>query len=356
MVGETQSKKQRNPLFDVAKFFAIALVVAGHVFNNGYAPGTPWWFSNFRDEMVMPLFFIVSGYFAVATIESGNWQKMFRHIRSYLQPLAVLGVAFTPCYFVCQILVGGGGAVLLSDILLYPIKRVCFAGWFVWVLSFSYVIAFLVFRLPFAKNFLRRVMLLLTASFLLYFAPRFPHGMFHVHYLVLMFPFFVVGIVWRRISDSMADNSICKSRWKVIGYVCFLAYLAVVLVGPAGKYGLSMYSGQVYGLNWFFSSTAMLRTLARIAIGVTGSFGTLAVIDGLMAYGGMAFFAPLGTTTLGVYLMHQWILDRILDFRILPGGVSRCIAVSFLLFAFCHLFVVSSKKNRILNSFLWGRG
>lgn len=355
MAGETQGK-MRNPLFDVVKFFAIALVVVGHVFNNGYSAGTPWWFSNFRDEMVMPLFFIVSGYFAVATVESGDWLKMFRHIRSYLLPLAVLSVAFTPCYFVCKILVGGGRSVSLPDILLYPIRRVCFAGWFVWVLSFSYVIAFLVFRLPFAKNFLRRVMLLLTASFLLYFAPRFPHGMFHVHYLVLMFPFFVVGIVWKSISKSMADSSFRKSRWNVIGYVCFLAYLAVVLVGPAGKYGVSMYSGQVYGLKWLSSSAAILRTLVRIVIGVLGSFGTIAVIDGLMVYGGMAFFAPLGTTTLGVYLLHQWILDRILDFRILPGGMSRCMAVSLFLFAFCHIFVVLSKKSRLLNIVLWGKG
>lgn len=34
MAGETQGK-MRNPLFDVVKFFAIALVVVGHVFNKG---------------------------------------------------------------------------------------------------------------------------------------------------------------------------------------------------------------------------------------------------------------------------------------------------------------------------------
>ena len=106
MTDEAHSTNKRDPLFDVVKFFAILLVVIGHVFNKGYESGTPVWFSNFRDEMTMPLFFVISGYFAARTIENGDWYKLFSHIRSYIQPLFVLSLIFTPCYYLFEFLIG----------------------------------------------------------------------------------------------------------------------------------------------------------------------------------------------------------------------------------------------------------
>ena len=192
MADKESNLKKRDPLFDVVKFIAIFLVVVGHVFSKGCVDSLPTWFWNFRDEMTMPLFFIISGYFAAPTIEKGDWRKLMSHVRSYLQPFFVLSLIFTPLY----ILSNGFAGMSKADILLYPIKRILFAGWFVWVLSFAYVIAFLMFRLVAMKKIGSVIAILLCISIGLYFLPEMPRGACHVHYLPLMFPFFAAGILW----------------------------------------------------------------------------------------------------------------------------------------------------------------
>lgn len=63
-------KKARDPFWDVLKFLAMLLVVFSHV-NVEFPCGIlePY-LDNFRVGMNMPLFFIISGYFAAI---SGLW-------------------------------------------------------------------------------------------------------------------------------------------------------------------------------------------------------------------------------------------------------------------------------------------
>lgn len=58
----------------------------------------------------------------------------------------------------------------------------------------------------------------------------------------------------------------------------------------------------------------------------------IAVTDRLIAYCRMAILVKFGTITLGVYLLYQWVLDRVVEFKILPGGMLRCLIVSVFLF------------------------
>ena len=353
MANKAHSTTKRDPLFDVVKFFAILLVVVGHVFNKGYEAGTPVWFSNFRDEMTMPLFFIVSGYFASRTVVNGDWRKLIAHIRSYLQPLFVFSLVFTPCYYVFQIMIGGD-APSLVDALLYPVKRVLFAGWFVWVLSFSYVIAFVFYRPVATARCWVKVIVALVVICSLYFVPGLPKGACQVRYLPLMFPFFVLGIVGSEVSCLMASNERSRSFWKLLGLGCFVIYLTVISSGPAEAFGLSMYSGQTYGVAWATSLASLAKTALRIAVGLVGACGIIAVISYLKPYSLMCGLASLGKTTLGIYLMHQWLLDRVIELDFLPGGLACCIVVTAMLFVFCHFVVLYTNRYRILKIGLWG--
>lgn len=350
MADEKHRTSRRDPLFDVVKLFAILLVVVGHVFNKGYDAGTPEWFSNFRDEMTMPLFFIVSGYFASPTILNRNWHKLLSHIRSYLQPLFVISLIFTPFYYMFQLSIGGN-VPTVTEVMLYPVKRVLFAGWFVWILSFSYLIAYVLYRpIAMCEGFPKTVVALAAAGGL-YFIPEFPRGACQLHYLPLVFPFFVIGIFWHGVSRR---NLFGSKISLFIGLAGFLIYLIVVSLGPAEKYGLSMYSGQVYGMEWLTSLEAIVKTLSRIAVGIIGSFSIVAIARHLIPVRVIHNFAQYGMTTLGVYLLHQWLLDRIIDLKILPGGGMRCTFVAVALFMLCHIAVAFSKKQHALAKYLWG--
>lgn len=91
--------------FDVLKFFAMFLVVFGYVYwAMGCKTGMPY-FENFMCRMNVPLFFMISGYFATRTIENGVWAKLARHIYGYFWTVAVVSVIFSAFSHACGVFV-----------------------------------------------------------------------------------------------------------------------------------------------------------------------------------------------------------------------------------------------------------
>ena len=85
----------RNPYFDIVKAVAIFMVIFCHVMWLAPVGMFPSWISNFRVGMNMPVFFVLSGYFAWPMIETRDWHKLGRNIRCYLSPALFAGVLFT---------------------------------------------------------------------------------------------------------------------------------------------------------------------------------------------------------------------------------------------------------------------
>ena len=130
-------KAGRVPFWDVLKFFAILLVVYGHVSGAFGCKVLEPYISNFRVGMNMPLFFIISGYFAAKTIERGDWRKLGRHLVGYFWPLAAVSVVFAALSVLFH--VEGRGCGFIG----YTGRRFLFAGWFLWCLAICFVITFL---------------------------------------------------------------------------------------------------------------------------------------------------------------------------------------------------------------------
>ena len=82
----------RDPYFDIVKAVAISMVVFCHVMTIAPTGTFPTWINNFRVGMNMPVFFILSGYFAWSTIEAHDWRKLVGNIRSYFQPALFAGI------------------------------------------------------------------------------------------------------------------------------------------------------------------------------------------------------------------------------------------------------------------------
>lgn len=126
----------RNPFFDALKFFAIMLVVYGHVSGAFKCEWGRPFVGNFIIGMNMPLFFIISGYFAARTIECGDWRRLIKHIYGYFGPLALVSIVFALLAVAFHIPGSEKGFVG------YAGRRFLFSPWFLWCLACCYVFTF----------------------------------------------------------------------------------------------------------------------------------------------------------------------------------------------------------------------
>ena len=95
--------------------------------------------------------------------------------------------------------------------------------------------------------------------------------------------------------------------------------------------------------------------LARVVNGIIGSVGVMWLLQELVdRWAWLAHLAPLGQTTLGVYLLHYWLVQRLESTG--WGGTSVWIVLiwMFVLFFACHLIVMLTKRLYWGRKILWG--
>ena len=90
--------KTRDLFFDVAKFFAILMVVFGHVQTASQMTWGAPYIKNFIIGVNMPLFFAISGYFTRRMDSTGSWRYLVIRIANLLWP------AFLTSMFLCDII------------------------------------------------------------------------------------------------------------------------------------------------------------------------------------------------------------------------------------------------------------
>ena len=325
------SKKMRDPFWDVLKFLAMLLVVFSHV-NVEFPCGIlePY-LDNFRVGMNMPLFFIISGYFAAKTIERGDWRKLGRHLVGYFWPLAAVSVVFA--ILSVAFCVEGSECGLVG----YAGRRFLFSGWYLWVLAICFVLTFLCRRI--ASGW--KLCLALGVSYCICLIDI---PCWHLSYTRAMLPFFVAGMLLSQGKKIWKD-------WR-IGLSCLAVYLVIcIMQGDISKNGLSFYNSPI---SW----TAIVKdpkvigfAAARFVNGIIGSIGVCWAVHYLLSkFKALESLAPLGMTTLGVYILHQWILARVPAHE----GGRWTFLITILLFMFCHLIVVYSRRILLLRKFFWG--
>ena len=284
----------RNPFFDILKFLAIMLVVYRHVskmFGNSF--GQPL-VDNFIVGMNMPLFFMISGYFSARTIKNGDWRKLCKHIYGYFWPVAAVSIVFAAFAVVFNLEGSEGGFIG------YAGRRFLFSPWFLWCLSYCFIATFIC-CLP--KSAVLRG---LTCLFLIIVLPCFTN-VWYMDDFRSMLPFFAFGVIVLRRFE------IWKS-WR-FGAACLVVYMLVALFqGDIGTNGLSFYGKTTTWVAFAHNGRAFLMYIARIFCGVAGSVGVMWVLSVVCdKYRVIKRLAPLGTTTLWVYILHQWLLERVVD-------------------------------------------
>ncbi|TYK53503.1 acyltransferase family protein [Actinomadura decatromicini] len=276
-------RKERDPFFDNAKYFAILLVVAGHslanLLNVPVAKGLYIFIYLFH----MPLFIVITGYF------SRNWTFAGGKARKLITNVGVPYVVFEFAYSIYDWLAGRNE---LEISLLNPY----YLTWF--------LLALFMWRLSTPVWQQIRWPLAVAVGFALLSYMSDLGGTFDIHRVIGLLPFYVLGLTLKPVHFELLKKPVARP----IGAV-------VLLAGLGGTYLVMNHMSR----NWIFWKDA------HFELGVGNFYGTLmrlamfvAATVFLAAFLALIprrrhWFTKLGAYTLYAYLLHGFV-TRLLNF------------------------------------------
>ena len=335
--------KMRDSYFDLVKAVAIFMVVFGHVTT---ASGCHSMIvSNFIVGCNMPLFFIMSGYFAHDTIVHTECKKLMRHLRSYVQPMISIGILLSCCSAMFGLI-----PIELKSVGMYSVKWFLFSPWFLWTLAGIYLISFFSYWLT--RNFKISCTALLIAILILVFTPNIFKGLLHIPALRNMLPYFLVGMILKHLSFSPWQSHFYGG----CGLALFL--LVVVVEGDVSKNGMGFYWVDSSWRAVFASAHGLITFILRPVVGVIGAIGVMyGLRQVLTKFPKMSCCAIIGRYTICIYLLHFWIMELIIEaWPSLQFSWLNAFLLSVFLTTFCGGFAhLTMEYDRFIRGILWGR-
>ena len=342
MVLEVQ--KDRDPYFDIVKAVAIGMVIFCHVMWLAPVGTFPVWINNFRIGMNMPVFFVLSGYFAWSMIESHDWCKLGRNIRCYLQPAFFAGVLFTSIGLVIGLV-----NPLPRDIVIRLIRSVFVDPWFITTLIECQLLLFVSFA--FGRRIWRALLIVAVALLAIMCRPSSAPGAIHWGCLVSMMPHFVFGaIVLRKLGCHVWEK-------RMIGLSCLFAFIAFTLLeGDATSNGMSFYTADST-IRVFYSFDSGACFFLRPIVGLIGSIGVMALIRlGFDVAPFIGYVAKIGTLTLGIYIFHLWPLERLRGVAWIGSSrLSVVVTAITMLSVFSLVTWLLMEKTGRFRKLIWGK-
>ena len=329
--------KMRIPFWDITKFIAILMVIVWHMI---YC--APDWCGgekhsylvNFIIGMNMPLFFAIAGYFSRHLMVERSMKAFAFRMITYIWPLVV----FSGLIVVKETLVNGDS--LLNTPYRF-LKCLVFNCWFLNCLLLCEFLSFAIFF--FSRGNRRWLLTGIVICFVLLWSS--PWGLWCS---LAMMPFFWLGTF---VLPIFVGSRSCLRA----GCAAAVIYIVIVLLeGNVVRNGLGFYwiRMPLYAFSWHGFVLMMLRYL----IGALGVIGLLATVKcACERFGRVNVLSPLGTQTLGVYLMHSLVVA---DVSKALGDVSSSLAskigCAVLLFFACHYLVVATKQSSSIALVFWG--
>ena len=324
------------------------MVVFRHVMFSSDTMLFPTWVANATANM--PVFFLLSGWFAWPTIAAHDWHKLGRHLKSYMWPTVSLIVIFA-----CAQPFYDGTSWNLRDVFVSSVKTWLFGPWFIWVLCECYLIMFVSHII--GGNLRRTLVVAIAALLILMFVPDY-QGIVYKLSLRHMFPYFVIGAMFRSLDIRLWENN-----W--IGLLSLLAFLLYAFfAGDASKNGMSFYTADS---SWraFLSWRSGVTFFARPVVGVLGSIGFMWGIKRILSVALpvksvtalVDVLAKGGTLTLAIYLLHQRLLSW--SVAVCPELVAdklRVIVTSIGLFTTCWILSeITVNRIPFARKWIWAK-
>ena len=164
-----------------------------------------------------------------------------------------------------------------------------------------------------------------------------------------MFPYFVFGILVMRPFEL-------HGKWRIAIPCGIFLFAVVIFEGNVRTNGMSFYWVPSDWRTVISNGRLFLCFWARTAVGITGGIFILWIADKLIKLvPWLANFAVFGTTTLGVYVIHEWPLIQVhkyFQFESLPSCWRW--PLTLVLFMGCHYVIVAIKRYRRLSFVFFG--
>ena len=321
---------KRDSYFDLVKAAAILMVVVSHVYGGekNVTGLIDRWMYNFIILCNMPLFFVISGHFAVKTIERLDGSRLVRTIRSWLWPWVSFAVLMIACDLIVSM--NGGGVASLRHYL--------FQYWFFRVVSMCLLIAYCCAML-FRGTQLRWGLVLLSPLIVM----AVPDGkwcLYQLGGLRAMYVWFVAGIFlsrWRRLCED----------WRFACPIMLATLFACMTMGNVYTNGLSFYKESSWLLDVLASSRLSLLWLGRLLLGLGGIVSVLWLVylakDVLSK---SELILAIGRSTLGIYAIHVFVLRYL--------NLPKISLVTALIIS-CVLLLASTFITMLINRWSFGR-
>lgn len=303
--------KERIVFIDNLKAFAIICVMLGHALQylSGENPERLVSF-NVIYTFHMPLFMMLSGYFAAS-----SFQLPFRQ---FFKKKSIQLLLPAIAWSVCKIILSGGGNFL---------NNIVGSFWFLKSAFICYLITYIMLRIIKRRS---------LTYLLLFTLPLFCNINIGTYMLNYMLPSFVFGIWLKQHNQIILNN-----RKSCIA----IALIIYVILLPLWNF--SEYHYASIWQNGMFHTTPFLTCLHRIAIGLSGS---------LLLFSVFSYFTKsneiilnIGASTLGIYVMNGIFSDiqRHLVHYAFDSELT-CIAISVLLVLIqipIFLFIIKQIKK-----------
>lgn len=329
--------KKRDPGFDILKFLAMFMVVFCHIWDAAKDVRTVTDYAvNVTLSVDMPLFFVISGYFARRMLLRMDSLKLVNRLLTYIWPVIVFGTidAIIAC---CT------GRIAILDVPYVAFKSWVCKFWFFHVLALCDLFSFIAWRICSLRKWHWSV-----CAVVVYVGALMLPEVLNKRLFVNLLPFYLFGVCclpgflewprYRRLPFGM----IVFSLW--IG--------AVMLAGNFWQNGMALYSNHinVYDFAW----NDVWRFVCRYAIGICGVLGLVVLVqEAMRRMPRMERLAPLGTLTLGIYFVHRWFISA--WFACGDGdSLSWALLGSLVVYLLSYSAVWMSKKFAFLDECLLG--
>lgn len=330
-------KTKRDPIYDILKALMMLLIIGGHLVglkviepaaNRGVS-----YLANFCVAVEMPVFFIISGYFAKKTFDSRDVLKIVSNLAKFIWPFVSFGWLFGCILFLT-------GKIQFIEAVKYPVVMAR-ELWFLRVLFFVYLISAAICYVS-ERTWLRSI-LFVFAYVALLLNPIVSHHWI-MHEEPHMLPFFVFGLLCLRRYEW-------HKLWRV-AIPCGVVFLVIVFTeGNVYTNGMMFYAVDPTWAGCFGTLRATICTFGRFVVGITGTVFLLWLTARLLdLLPRLSILAVLGTTTLGVYAIHQWLLARLSCLSFFPLSGAYCWPFAVFAFGVFHMCISSIRRMEILNN------
>lgn len=189
----------------------------------------------------------------------------------------------------------------------------------------------------------------IVVSYLAMFFCSKVHGMW-AGFIVHMGPHFLFGLI------VLSKIKLYKSN--IVGIICGCICVAVsILCADISRSDLSWYHGLS---NWrvFVDARELSLLFLRTGLGISGAVFILWGVDKLvhcrLLMSLIRMISPFGTTTLGIYVIHEWPL-MFLHKNYLKSPLEGWLAwpLALILFLGCHYLTLMIRRNLMVSRFFF---